>query len=213
MPNIRPVRTALSLENMRFRGIPKKFFKTSIEDFDDYDDSDLKDVKSFIKNYIESLDYMFEDNKGIFFYGSNGVGKTMLGSIIIKEAYRHRYTSKRCTFVSYIAEYTRIWGIRNAEEKEEAEALFYNDYKAVEFLFLEEVGKEIDSKIAQPILEDLLRYREDKGLPTIIATNIPPKQITEQYGSSISSLIKGNMTPIKIVGTDRRKEVFESESD
>ena len=33
----------------------------------------------------------------------------------------------------------------------------YQNYKNVEFLVLEEVGKEIDSKIAKPILEDLLR--------------------------------------------------------
>ena len=69
---------------------------------------------------------------------------------------------------------------------------------------LEEVGKEIDSKITKPILEDLLRYREEKGLVTIICTNLTIKDLEDLYGASIMSLIKGNMTPIKITGKDRR---------
>ncbi|MBO8161067.1 MAG: AAA family ATPase [Thermosipho sp. (in: Bacteria)] len=204
----RPIRTHLSPVNLSRRGVPKKFHNLTIDDFDDFEKQDLVKVKEVVKNYIENLDEVFEQNLGLLLYGSNGVGKTFLASLIVKEAYRHRYTSKRCTFVEYINEYTKVWNAKSVQEKEELEELFYHNYKAVEFLALEEIGKELDTKLSPTILEDLLRYREDKGLPTIICTNLTPKTIVERYGQSIGSLIKGNFTPIKIVGADVRQDYY-----
>lgn len=205
----RPVREVLSEKNLLYRGVMKQFLDKTIEDFDDMWNEKLKYVKDFVKNYLDNIDEMFEKNKGIIFFGSNGVGKSFLANLIVKEAYRHRYTSRRVTFVDYINLYTKIWGIKDEEQREEEEAKFYHDYKAVEFLVLEEVGKELDTKISPVILEDLLRYREDKGLPTIICTNLSKEDLRERYGESIISLISGNMTPIKIVGIDMRKKVFD----
>ena len=138
-------------------------------------------------------------------YGSNGTGKTSIASIIIKEAYKHRYTAKRMTWVDYMTLYTRAWGCNNFELKMHTEDVI-KDIKDREFLVLEEIGKEQDNKLAMTLLEDLLRHREDKGFPTIICTNLAPKSVVERYGASIESLIKGNMTPIKLVGKDNRKE-------
>jgi hypothetical protein len=53
-----------------------------------------------------------------------------------------------------------------------------------------------------------LRYREDKGYVTIICTNLKPSVIEDKYGASVSSIIKGNMTPIKLEGQDKREEEF-----
>jgi DNA replication protein DnaC len=209
----RPIRLELSPINLSRRGVPKKFHKHTIEDFDDYGSSDLKKVKDLITNYINTIDEKFENNEGLFMYGANGVGKTLLASIVVKEAYRHRYTSKRVTFNDYIKEYTRVWGVKDKLEREALEEQFYNDFKAVEFLVLEEIGKEIDTKITAPILEDCLRYREERGLVSIICTNIEPKLIVEKYGNSIGSLIKGNFLPIKIIGSDKRKEKFDEKVD
>ena len=86
--------------------------------------------------------------------------------------------------------------------------LSYLSFRDSEFLALEEIGKEIDTKIAAPILEDLLRYREDKHLPTIVCTNLDIDTVEERYGYSIVSLIKGNMTPILIEGEDKRSNYY-----
>lgn len=86
---------------------------------------------------------------------------------------------------------------------------FYNRFKAVDFLVLEEIGKELDTKVVRPILEDLLRYREDNGMVTIFCTNLSPVKVKEIYGASIFSLIKGNSYPVLIDERDRRDEYFE----
>ncbi len=197
---MRPIRTTLSNKNLINMGVPKALLDLSLEDLD------LNEkILDYVQGYMDNIDNSFKYNKGLFLYGSNGTGKTSIASIIIKEAYRHRYTAKRMTWVDYMTLYTRAWGCNNFELKMHTEDVI-KDIKDREFLVLEEIGKEQDNKLAMTLLEDLLRHREDKGFPTIICTNLAPKSVVERYGASIESLIKGNMTPIKLVGKDNRKE-------
>lgn len=197
---MRPIRTTLSNKNLINMGVPRALLDLSLEDLD------LNEkILDYVQGYMDNIDNSFKYNKGLFLYGSNGTGKTSIASIIIKEAYKHRYTAKRVTWVDYMTLYTRAWGCNNFELKMHTEDVI-KDIKNREFLVLEEIGKEQDNKLAMTLLEDLLRHREDKGFPTIICTNLAPKSIVERYGASIESLIKGNMTPIKLVGKDNRKE-------
>ena len=103
--------------------------------------------------------------------------------------------------MDYVSLYTRAWGDSVAKQEVEEEI---NKIKSREFLCIEEIGKENDTKVAVNVLEDLLRYREDNSLPTIICTNLSPKVIKERYGNSIYSLLKGNCVPIKVTGEDKR---------
>lgn len=198
----RPKRPFINEQSLILMGVPKHFCKVTLDDFKIY--HGVEEVKVFVENYINHLDENIEENRGIFFCGSNGVGKSMLSCIILKEAYRRRYSCRRVTFSQYINYYTEAWNVRDKNEKDTLESDFYEQYKGVEFLVLEEIGKEIDSKIAKPILEDLLRYREEHGLVTVICCNIPMKVVEETYGPSVASLCKGHMTPVTIVGKDMR---------
>ena len=203
---VRPVRKELSVKNMLSRGIPKHFLDVSLDDFDTDGNEKRERAKQHICSYLTNIDKTLRDGKGLYLYGSNGVGKTMLGSIIVKETYRYRYTSKRLTFVEYIDQYTKIWKAQSVDEREAMEDSFYHYIKSVDFLVLEEIGKEQTKlDMAVTILEDCLRYREEKGLCTIICTNMSLEELVGLYKSkSIESLIRGSMTPIKIVGEDRR---------
>lgn len=204
----RPLRNTLSDKALDVIGVPKHLRPLSISDFNTYGTKSLSAVKTYMAEYLSDIDTVFSENKGLFLYGSNGVGKTFIGSMIVKEAYRWRYSTKRVSFADYVQEYTRAWNAKSVDEREELEGILYTEYKAVEFLCLEEIGKEIDTKIAAPILEDLLRYREDHQLPTIVCTNLDIDMVGERYGQSIVSLIKGNMTPILIEGEDKRSKFY-----
>lgn len=204
----RPLRDNLSDKALDVVGVPVHMRDKSLGDFDTYDMKSLSNVKEYIAEYLKDIDDRYNENKGLFLYGSNGVGKTFIASVIAKEAYRWRYSTKRVSFADYVQKYTRVWDAVGIEQREELESELYTEYKAVEFLILEEIGKEIDSKIAAPILEDLLRYREDKHLPTVICTNLDIEGVEERYGYSITSLIKGNMTPILIEGKDKRSKYY-----
>lgn len=207
---MRPLRSDVSKDSLIMMGVPKKFCNKTIKDFDTFGKKPLKQIKSFVEDYLKNLDDNIEENNGICFIGSNGVGKSFLSCIILKEMYRHRYSCRRVTFSSYISAYTESWGASKAE-RDAIEQDLLDKYKGVEFLVLEEIGKEIDSKIAKPILEDLLRYREEHGLVTVICTNLTPQTLKDLYGASVCSLINGNMTVILIDSEDMRQEVFRGE--
>lgn len=194
---MRPLRKKVSETSLVLLGIPKKFCSKTIDDFNTYDLDSLIKVKQYIVSYINNIEFNIKENRGICFIGSNGVGKTMLSCIILKEVYKHRYSCYRITYAKYINSYTENW-------KESIEISEYEYYLNAEFLVLEEIGKEIESKLSKPILEELLRYREEKGLVTIICTNLVSSKIKELYGESVCSLINGNMDIIKITGRDRR---------
>lgn len=206
----RPIRTTLNSDSLILMGVPKRFTDKTIKDFNDYGKKSLKSVKKFVADYIDHIEENIEDNKGILFVGSNGVGKSLLSCIVLKEAYRHRYSCRRITFKSYIDAYTESWGATKSE-RDVIEQDLLEKYKGVEFLVLEEIGKEIDSKIAKPILEDLLRYREEHGLVTIICSNLNVDVIKEIYGNSVLSLLRGSMTRIVIDSEDKRQEVFKGD--
>lgn len=200
----RPRRSTISRTNLIRRGVPKRFHDFTIEDLDDFGLQDRAKIIDFIKDYITNLNEEFNRGEGLFIYGSNGTGKSTIGSLIVKEAYIGRYTSRRVTLVDYMERYTKAWNCKDYDEKVVLQREFIEQYKGVEFLVLEEIGKEVDSKLAITVIEDLLRYREDNGLPTIICTNMTPKNVAEKYGASVMSLIKGNTKSIKLVGVDRR---------
>ena len=204
----RPMRKSLAPKNLISRGIPKHLIEVSVNDLDDFGSEERRKFVDFMTNYLNNINSVFQNNQGLFLFGSNGVGKSFCSCLIVKMAYAYRYTSRRCTFMEYITEYKRLWNIKNADEKEQAEGMFYHKYKAVEFLVLEEIGKELDTKLAPTVLEDLLRYREERGLVTIICTNLEPKDVIERYGNSVGSLIKGKFTPGRIVGSDKRTQSY-----
>lgn len=193
---MRPKRTKISKKNLVNCGVPSRLHDLYLEDLEVEDK-----IKQYVLRYTEHLDKVYREGKGIYFFGNNGVGKTTLACMILKECYTYRYTCKRITFMDYVSLYTRAWG--DSEVKQEVEEEI-NKIKSREFLCIEEIGKENDTKVAVNVLEDLLRYREDNSLPTIICTNLSPKVIKERYGNSIYSLMKGNCVPIKVTGEDKR---------
>ena len=190
----RPLRETIPIKSMLAMGVPKNFCEITYDDFIPY--KDVVEVRNFVGTYLECIEGRMYYGEGISFFGSNGVGKTMLSCIILREAYRYRYACRRITLSDYIKTYTEVW--------KDPENDSYDNFKGADLLVLDELGKEIDSKITKPILEELLRFREEKGLVTITCSNMTLENFREFYGSSICSLLNGHNTIIEIDAEDRR---------
>ena len=130
---MRPLRSEVSEQSLILMGVPKKYTSKTLKDFRDYGNADLKEVRDFCEDYVENIEVNIEEGRGIFFYGSNGVGKSFLSCIILKEVYRHRYSCRRVTFSQYISAYTESWGATK-DEKDVSNQDLLDKYKGVEFL-------------------------------------------------------------------------------
>lgn len=193
----RPMREYLVPSTMTLRGIPVEFQEADLDDF--IMDEELDNL---IRNYIKYMPEMRDKKANLLFYGANGTGKTHLSSIIIREAYRQRYTSMRITVKEYIdLQFKRTEeGVRDRIDKA----------KNCDFLVLDEMGKEMFGKMSHNIteVEELLRTRDTLGLPTLICTNLPldgESGIEGNYGRSIHSLVAGNYIKLLFEGQDLRE--------
>jgi len=195
----KPPRTKLNPKNLSRRGIPRLFFNATIDQY-----NIDPEIKNIFSRYLDNLDQMYEDNVGLMLYGTNGSGKTYLASLVVKEAYRLRYSSFRVTLQEFI---NLQFQKNDLDVFERLQDIIFAD-----FLVIDEVGKEIapKSNFNVIVLEELLRQRETSGKPTILCTNLPLEGeggLYQQYGKSIKSLIEGCFVKIKFTGKDFRYDV------
>lgn len=184
------------LDSLLNIGIPRLYQDVIFEDFEFSNTKSGKIAKEVISNYLDNLHDVFDSCVNLLIYGKNGCGKTYTASLIIKRAFEFYYTSRLFNYATIINNvYSKV---DNAE-----------DYATYEFLCIDEVGKEtqVQSKSNIFLLEQILRLRDQKGLPTIVCTNLDYEQFKSTYGDSITSLLsQGAM--IQMEGKDRRGEVI-----
>jgi DNA replication protein DnaC len=141
--------------------------------------------------------------KGLAFYGSPGRGKTTLGAAIIQEAMRTFSQDvfslndvRPCYFITY-ASLVDLKGLTMEEYVDEStENLFAgimgehkDEYRNIKLLVLDDVGREHPSSSGwnKNLLHHVLRSRFNKGLPTIVTSNILQKNWAEWYGEATGS--------------------------
>lgn len=162
--------------------------------WDDYEFPDNA-LENLLKGYTNNCHAMYEDNVNLLLYGSNGVGKTYVSSIILQYCYSYYFSTRMITFKELISK--TFSGI-NIE-----------DYKNAHFLVIDELGAEVSLKsdAEKSLLEDLLKYRFSKGYPTILCSNLDLITLKERYGNTFYSMLS-EFIKVKIVGKDGRQKAF-----
>lgn len=194
----RPERSFLSKTNLAYRGVPKEFFNSDINEYPIDEDK-----KQFFTRYMKYLPQMVDEKVNVVLYGSNGSGKTYLTSLLVKEAYKKRYSAFRVTLETLIQLHFK----QDEESKEKLSKIC-----SCELLVIDEVGKETQMKNDFHIVkfEEIMRQRDTEGLVTILCMNLPLEGaggFYEQYGNSLKDLVEGNAFKLEFVGDSNRKSV------
>jgi DNA replication protein DnaC len=79
------------------------------------------------------------------------------------------------------------------------------DWLNVRVLVLDDLGKEYGSKYDDTSFDEILRSRYDKGLPTIITTNVSREKWEGQYGAAMGSFAHEAFHRVAISGKDLRQ--------
>lgn len=150
-------------------------------------------VNELITKYIYKMNEALDDGIGFVFFGPNGTGKTFFGSKILVNAINKKYSAH------YDYLFNIIEMLKNFDD-EFYEAVL-NEIFNVDFLFLDEIGKEFRiSQFALTNFEKILKERFSSKKCTILSTNINFNELKETYGGSIMSLINGSSLVLSFDG-------------
>ena len=187
--------------------VPREYFDLTLEDFRP-ENPEIAELKNKIKKTNESIDSFFNKGKSLFFYGPNGSGKTMLAVEILKAASRKKY-SIYYDFYPIVFESFNRKGYKSDDVKNKYDEIFSN----VDFLVLDEMGKEFDTPNAERsasarLLEiHILKKRGNK--PVIFISNFADaqKEVVSIYGNHVNSMLKMNCKFVQVKQTDYRGKI------
>jgi DNA replication protein DnaC len=193
-------RPKLTEKKMLSAGILEEFWNLDIDQF-----KGNEAVTKVVHEYLDNLDNARKQGISIFFYGTNGTGKTFLGVEVLKEALRKGYSAQFTSLGGVIQALTDGW--YDAEKRRRYEERI----RDVDFLMIDDVGKEMrvsKNGLTEMVFDNLIRYRSFRNKPMILTTNSDIESVENVYGKSIVSLLHGKFIPIRVVGEDYRKTVL-----
>jgi len=195
-------------------------YKEDVKDSDGNIVRHAINVHQFFKDFLVSLHNIRNTGKSLLLLGGNGVGKTMLSCIVLKNALWYSVVSKKehSDYSGYFITFREYIDYIFKKDEESVELLEY--IRNVDFLVLDEVGSEPVKKdgptdFFRSVLDDLLRYRSNNKLVTIMTSNMSEKEFKNHYKQSefksfnrIWSIIEGKYYIISLIkkGGDFRKQ-------
>jgi DNA replication protein DnaC len=179
--------------------VPARFVGKRLSDYDTSIGSSK--VLDEVTSYIETFDGHRKTGLGLLFLGPPGRGKSLLSCIALNEVAAQGYNCFYTTYYAYVKREQSLFELRTAWEKtgdqdaydewQDVRRLVKAMRNEVDLLVLDDVGKEhkTTSRYAEDECDFLLRYRFDKGLPTIISSNMPVPSWGHRYGDSMESFL------------------------
>ena len=173
----------------------------------------LKDYNIEEKEYIEKLisfskeycDNFKIKDYGIFFYGKSGAGKTYFASAMVNYMLDK---GKRACFITATEFFELMSNYSYSFYRDKKELQDRIDFiRNVDFLVIDDLGNEILSKNNNSFLSSLLDYRIERGLNTIITSNLSEYDLAECYDSRVASRIRGNFKFFVFPPFDLREKI------
>jgi DNA replication protein DnaC len=184
--------------------IPKEFWHVTLDNFD----GDSKAMR-IVEKYCNKLGEAKENGIGFLFMGPNGVGKTSLCTIILKEAIFRGYSA---FFITLPEIFRQIYlGFKHTEVLIELKKIM-ND---TDFLVISELGKDYHRKDSTMFMrsefDSIFRERRGDLKPLMLDTNLDEMELKDTYGDSIMSLFRSRLKMVTLSGKDYRAVKQEKE--
>ncbi len=195
-------RELLVKENLKSSGIGALIDRQSFENFDTTspDPEIAKKMKKNLKRaraYVSSFEVGKSNN--LLLLGNTGTGKTHISTAIARElielGYEVLYDSCDNILQAIISDRFENRAGRGDSAR----------YTQCDLLILDDLGAEYVNQLSIATLYNLLNTRINKGLPTLISSNLSPELLRTTYDDRIYSRLFGPDTElIYFVGADKR---------
>ncbi len=151
-------------------------------------------AKNFVKNFAKS-------GENLLLIGSTGTGKTHISTAIarklIHQGYDVVYDSTQNIISDFEADRFKSGYGRDDNRSEK--------YLDCQLLIIDDLGTEFSNQFTLSTLYNLLNTRQNKGLATVISTNLSPEELARKYEDRIYSRIIGSGCKVlAFYGKDKR---------
>lgn len=193
----------LIMKNIRSSGMGNLIEKQSFDNFElgVYEGEDLARMTRNLELAKEYAENFAKRRGNLLFIGGTGTGKTHLSTAIAASIIRQGYDVLYDSVQNIIGDFETDkfksgyhWSDPVAEK-----------YLLADLLIIDDLGTEFTNQFTVSCLYNLLNTRQNRGLATIISTNLSAKELAGKYEGRIYSRIVGSdYTVLFFSGKDRR---------
>lgn len=185
---------SISLEGNNFESFSLDFYSKDGEN-SPYSIAAL--ALNYSKNYARDFS---KSSESVIFMGKTGLGKTHLSlsiaSEVIKKGYGVMYSSAGSLF-------SKIESEKFSPAYSESHGTLENAIKC-DLLIIDDLGTEFGSPFTRSALYEIINSRLSFKKPTIINTNLSPKELMATYQDRITSRILSSYKSFQLLGNDIR---------
>lgn len=179
------------------------------QSFDNFDlewyKDDPKVYQRMKSNLAQAKSYAtgFSKNKGtnLLLVGTTGTGKTHVSTAIAREVIHQGYDVIYDSIHNIISDFEADH-FRSPYSKAETKS---DKYLECDLLIIDDLGTEFSTQFTISCIYNLINTRMNRGIATIISTNLDPGELSSKYeGRIYSRLVGKNSTVLKFEGRDKR---------
>ncbi len=183
----------LYTEGIKASGIGRLIETQSFESFDfsafDYDPQVKRRMKSTVKKLKEYADGFNTEYRGknILMLGKTGTGKTHMSTAIAKRVIESGFSVVYDSVINIVSalEQEKFRSFSSTESAQER-------YLDCDLLIIDDLGTEFTTQFSTSCLYNILTTRLNRGLSTIVSTNLSADELAQKYEARIYSRIVGS---------------------
>ncbi len=156
----------------------------------------MRNIYQICVKYAENFS---ESSPSLLFYGKTGLGKTHLSLAIAREVLK---TGKDVIYDSVINLFGQVEKEHFGRSNSEVDTL--DMLLQVDLLILDDLGTEFDTAFNASLVYNIINTRLNRGLPTVISTNLDYQGIRNRYEDRIVSRLFAVYNCYEFIGTDVR---------
>ena len=173
----------------------------SADDADIYGVSSYESIRIAFNTCVEFVKNFGKNYKNILITGKTGLGKTFLCNAMAKSVLSHGFT---VIYISAGRLFKTLADEQFSRNEDEEYSSFYDDVLSVDLLIIDDLGTEFSTTLVSSQIFNIINERMLNTKPTVISTNLTPKEIQDQYSDRVLSRIMDGFDMLKITGEDIR---------
>ncbi len=174
-------------------GVPRRYWHSTFDTYiprDDKDSKNLDTIKKFAK--------LEKNDKVLILLGAKGLGKTHLGSAIIRNC-----GGKFISIEELIFKYESAQDFHAKTNREE----LMESYANTEMLVIDEIGRSMQQEKENALLNYILRHRYENMLPTVLISNLSKADLLKKLGEAVLDRLRETCISLEFEGESYRTSI------